>query len=55
MAKKDIIIVKMENKETGEYFMAKKNPKTQTEKMKKKRYSRKLRKHVEFKENPRLK
>lgn len=56
MAKKGVVLkIKMEHKPTGEYYMTKKNPKTKTEKLVQTRYSRKLKKHVEFKENAKLK
>lgn len=52
MAKKDIIFVRMMNKETGSYYATKKNPKSEntTGKMKMRKYDPKLRKHVTFTE-----
>lgn len=49
MAKAAVIKVKMESTAgTGTFFLAKKNPKTLTEKLKMKKYDKKSRKHEEF-------
>ncbi|MHA1541205.1 MAG: 50S ribosomal protein L33 [Alphaproteobacteria bacterium] len=50
--KKETIFVKMANKETGTYYAMKKNPKSENTKgkMKMRKYDKKLRKHVTFKE-----
>lgn len=50
MAKPATIKIKLVNPETGSYYVTKKNPRTQTEKLKFRKYDPKLRKHVEFKE-----
>jgi large subunit ribosomal protein L33 len=53
MAKKGgTIFVRLMNKETGTYYVTKKNPKSLNtqEKLKFKKYDKKLRKHVEFTE-----
>lgn len=51
MAKPTTILVKLVSTAgTGYYYVKKKNPRTQTEKMVFKKYDPKLRKHVEFKE-----
>lgn len=49
MAKPTTVEIKLESSEkTGTFYVTKKNPKTKTEKMKVRKYDRKLRKHVEF-------
>ncbi len=48
--KNEIRLVSTEG--TGYFYIAKKNPKTHTEKMKVRKYDRKARKHVEFSEKP---
>lgn len=52
MAKKDTIFIRMMNKETGMYYAKKKNPKSDNTKgkMEMRKYDKKLRKHVVFKE-----
>ena len=51
MAKKNIVLVKMESTaKTGFFYVKKKNPKKQTEKMSFRKYDPVVRKHVEFKE-----
>src|SRR5260221_155353 len=51
MAKKNTVLVKLASTGgTGFYFVKKRNPKQQTEKLSFKKYDPKLRKHVEFKE-----
>ena len=51
MAKKNILLVKLvSTAETGFYYVTKKNPKKQTEKMTFRKYDPKVRKHVDFKE-----
>lgn len=51
MAKKNTILVKLVSTgDTGYFFVKKKNPKKQTEKMSFKKYDPVLRKHVLFKE-----
>lgn len=51
MAKPNTILVKMESTAgTGVFYVKKKNPRTQTEKMTMRKYDAKARKHVEFKE-----
>jgi len=52
MAKASTILIKMESTaDTGYYYVTKKNPRTQTEKMVVKKYDPVVRKHVEFKES----
>ncbi|MDH3242360.1 MAG: 50S ribosomal protein L33 [Alphaproteobacteria bacterium] len=52
MAKASTIVVKMESTAgTGYFYVAKKNPRTQTEKMEMRKYDPVARKHVTFKEN----
>jgi large subunit ribosomal protein L33 len=52
MAKANTIVIKMESTAgTGYFYVAKKNPRTQTEKMEKRKYDPVARKHVIFKEN----
>jgi len=43
-------LIKIKNKKTGEIYYTKKNKKTVLNKLKLKKYSRKLRKHVDFEE-----
>ena len=51
MAKPTTILVKLESTaDTGYYYVTKKNPRTQTEKMQFKKYDPVARKHVMFKE-----
>ena len=51
MAKSNTILVKLESTaDTGYYYVTKKNPRTQTEKLILKKYDPVIRKHVEFKE-----
>ena len=51
MAKPTIIQIRLESTAgTGTFYVTKKNPRTLTEKMVKKKYDPKIRKHVEFKE-----
>lgn len=51
MAKKNILLVRLVSSAgTGFFYVAKKNPKTQTEKMKFRKYDPRVRKHVEFTE-----
>ena len=51
MAKKNILLVKLvSSAKTGYYYVVKKNPKTQTEKLKFRKYDPVVRKHVEFNE-----
>jgi len=51
MAKGNTILVKMESSAgTGFFYIKKKNPRSQTEKMVMRKYDPKARKHVEFKE-----
>ena len=44
-------LIKITHKETGETYYTKKNKKQVTRKITLKKYSKKLRKHVEFKES----
>ncbi|MBL0690467.1 MAG: 50S ribosomal protein L33 [Alphaproteobacteria bacterium] len=52
MAKKTTIVVKLENKDTGEYYTIRKNPKSEATKgkMSFRKYDKKLRKHAIFTE-----
>jgi large subunit ribosomal protein L33 len=51
MAKKSTILVKLVSTAgTGFYYVKKRNPRKQTEKLAFKKYDPKVRKHVEFKE-----
>lgn len=50
MAKKNTILLKLENPETGYFYVKKRNPRKQTEKLKFKKYDPVLRKHVLFTE-----
>lgn len=51
MAKPTSILVKLESTaNTGYYYVTKKNPRTQTEKLSFRKYDPVARKHVEFKE-----
>ncbi len=52
MAKTSTIVIKMESTAgTGYFYVAKKNPRTLTEKLEKRKYDPVARKHVIFKEN----
>jgi large subunit ribosomal protein L33 len=52
MAKASTIVIKMESTAgTGYFYVAKKNPRTLTEKLEKRKYDPVVRKHVIFKEN----
>ncbi len=52
MAKKNTILVKLvSTADTGFYFVKKRNPKKQTEKLSFRKYDPVVRKHVEFKED----
>lgn len=51
MAKKNIVLIKLESTAgTGFFYVKKKNPKKQTEKLNFRKYDPVVRKHVEFKE-----
>ncbi|MEE8083963.1 MAG: 50S ribosomal protein L33 [Alphaproteobacteria bacterium] len=51
MAKPSTIVIKMESTAgTGYFYVAKKNPRTMTEKLEKRKYDPVVRKHVIFKE-----
>jgi large subunit ribosomal protein L33 len=51
MAKKNIVLVKLQSSaDTGYFYVAKKNPKKQTEKMSFRKYDPVVRKHVVFNE-----
>tara|TARA_B100000459_G_C8465137_1_gene151770 strand:+ start:245 stop:412 length:168 start_codon:yes stop_codon:yes gene_type:complete len=51
MAKASTILVKLvSTADTGYYYVTKKNPRTQTEKLSMRKYDPVVRKHVEFKE-----
>tara|TARA_B100001123_G_scaffold413556_1_gene512052 strand:+ start:575 stop:742 length:168 start_codon:yes stop_codon:yes gene_type:complete len=51
MAKPSTILVKLvSTADTGYYYVTKKNPRTQTEKLSLRKYDPVVRKHVEFKE-----
>ncbi len=51
MAKPSSILIKMvSTADTGYYYVTKKNPRTQTEKMEMRKYDPVVRKHVLFKE-----
>ena len=51
MAKQSFVKIKMlSTADTGYFYVAKKNPKTMTEKLKLNKYDPVVRKHVEFKE-----
>ena len=51
MAKSNTIVIKLESSEgTGYYYVAKKNPRTQTEKLEMRKYDPIARKHTVFKE-----
>ncbi len=51
MAKKNIVLVKLvSSADTGFFYVKKKNPKKQTEKMKFRKFDPVARKHVEFTE-----
>ena len=52
MAKQSTILVKLvSTADTGYYYVTKKNPRTQTEKLSMRKYDPVVRKHVEFKED----
>ncbi|MCZ6636801.1 MAG: 50S ribosomal protein L33 [Alphaproteobacteria bacterium] len=52
MAKSSTILIKMESTAgTGYFYVAKKNPRTLTEKLEMRKYDPVVRKHVVFKEN----
>ena len=52
MAKNSTILVKLvSTADTGYYYVTKKNPRTQTEKLSMRKYDPVVRKHVEFKED----
>ncbi len=52
MAKPSTILVKLvSTADTGYYYVTKKNPRTQTEKLSMRKYDPVVRKHVEFKED----
>lgn len=51
MAKAQDNLIQIKNKETGEVYWTKKNKKLVTRKIELKKYSKKLRKHVVFKES----
>ena len=52
MAKPNTILVKLvSTADTGYFYVAKKNPRTQTEKMQFRKYDPRARKHVLFKES----
>jgi large subunit ribosomal protein L33 len=50
MAKAQTNLIQIKNKETGEVYWTRKNKKLVTRKIELKKYSKKLRKHVIFKE-----
>jgi len=51
MAKKNIVLIKLQSSaDTGFYYVAKKNPKTKTEKLSFRKYDPVVRKHVVFNE-----
>ena len=51
MAKPSTVLVKLvSSADTGYYYVTKKNPRTQTEKLEFRKYDPKARKHVAFKE-----
>ena len=51
MARSNTIVVKLlSTADTGYFYVAKKNPRTQTEKLEFRKYDPVARKHVEFKE-----
>ena len=52
MAKPSTILIKMvSSADTGYYYVTKKNPRTQTEKLEMKKYDPVVRKHVVYKED----
>jgi len=52
VAKSSTILVKLvSTADTGYYYVTKKNPRTQTEKLSMRKYDPVVRKHVEFKED----
>ena len=50
MAKAQVNLIQLKNKETGEVYWTSKNKKLVTRKIELKKYSKKLRKHITFKE-----
>ena len=51
MAKPNTILIKLESTaDTGFYYVTKKNPRTQTQKLQFRKYDPRVRKHVLFKE-----
>ena len=51
MARKNLLLIKLvSSADTGYYYVTKKNPKQQTEKIKLRKYDPVVRKHVEFTE-----
>ena len=51
MAKANTVLIKLvSSADTGYYYVTKKNPRTQTEKLSMRKYDPIVRKHVEFKE-----
>lgn len=51
MAKQNTVLIKLvSTADTGFFYVKKKNPKKQTEKLSFRKYDPKVRKHVEFKE-----
>jgi large subunit ribosomal protein L33 len=50
MAKAQVNLIQLKNKESGESYFTNKNKKLVTRKIELKKYSKKLRKHVMFKE-----
>jgi large subunit ribosomal protein L33 len=50
MAKAQVNLIQLKNKETGESYFTNKNKKLVTRKIELKKYSKKLRKHITFKE-----
>ncbi len=51
MAKKNIVLIKLSSSaDTGVFYVKKKNPKKQTEKLSFRKYDAKVRKHVVFNE-----
>ena len=52
MAKSNTVLIKLvSSADTGFYYVAKKNPRTKTEKLELKKYDPVARKHVEFRES----
>ena len=50
MAKAQVNLIQLKNKETGEVYMTRKNRKSVERKIELKKYSKSLRKHIVFKE-----